>query len=106
MRSQTLLVRSASSRVTNHEATGEAANDSSETENAPDTKSRTRMQYQHCRRLKFGDGLRRIDDLDRGHAHFARRLQVDAEIVEIDAMFGIDVKCFDHHPIDARIRLP
>src|SRR5438034_5973389 len=105
MRSQTLLVRSASSRVSSHEATGKAANDSSETGNAPDTKSRMRTQYQPCRRFKFGDGLRRADDLDRGHAHFARRLQVDAEIVKIDATCGVDVKCFDHHPVDARIGL-
>src|SRR5258705_7333232 len=70
------------------------------------TKSRTLAQLQSRRLLKLGDRLRRIGDLDGGHAHLARRLQVDAEIVEIDASVGIDVKRVDHHLIDARIRLP
>ena len=46
-----------------------------------------------------------MSDLDRGHAHVARRLQVDAEIVEIDASLRIDAERFHHHPVDARIGL-
>ncbi|MEH2480241.1 hypothetical protein V1282_003598 [Nitrobacteraceae bacterium AZCC 2146] len=47
-------------------------------------------QLQSRRGFKLGDGLFRARDLDRGHAHFARGLQVDAEVVEIDAIAGID----------------
>jgi hypothetical protein len=39
---------------------------------------------QHRRLLELGDGLRRIADLDGGHAHFTRGFRVDAEIVDID----------------------
>ena len=42
-------------------------------------------QRQPRRRLEFGERLRRAHHLDRGHAHLARGLQIDAEIVEIDA---------------------
>src|SRR6516165_11262575 len=38
--------------------------------------------------LELGDRLLRIRNLYLGHAHLPRRLQVDAEIVEIDAFFG------------------
>src|SRR6476620_10972467 len=69
-------------------------------------KSRTRTQHQSCRLLKLGDGLRRVEHLDCDHAHFARRLQVDAEIVEIDASLGIDAERLHHHPVDARVGLP
>src|SRR6266481_3649575 len=39
------------------------------------------------------------------HAHFARRLQIDPEIVEVNASFGIDDKFLDHHLVDAGVRL-
>ena len=35
----------------------------------------------------------------------SRRLQIDAEIVEIDASLGIDAERLHHHPVDARVGL-
>src|SRR3981081_2043938 len=63
-------------------------------------------QHQARRRFQFGDGLLRVEHLDGGHAHVARRLQVDAEIVEIDGRPRIDVQRLDHLPVDARIGFP
>ena len=60
---------------------------------------------QLCRRLELRDGLRRVEHLDGGHAHLARGLQIDAEIVKIDAVPGIDVQRLDHHLVDARVGL-
>jgi hypothetical protein len=44
------------------------------------------------RGIRLGDGPRRIEGLDGGHAHVARRLQVDAEVVEIDVSSRIEAK--------------
>jgi len=55
--------------------------------------------------IEFGNRLRRIDHLDRGHAHVARRFQVDAEIVEVNASLRVDAERFHHPPIDAGIGL-
>src|SRR5579871_416381 len=57
------------------------------------------------RHFKFGDRLRAVDYLDRGHAHGARGLQVDAEIVKIHAMLRIDAERFRHHLVDTWIWL-
>jgi hypothetical protein len=50
--------------------------------------------------------LRRVEHLDGGHAHVARWLQVDAEIVKINAAFGVDAERLDHRPVDPRIGFP
>src|ERR1700759_4006436 len=56
-------------------------------------------------RLEFGDRNVGIANLDRAHAHGARRLQIDAEIVEIDAVLRLDAKKVAGMAIDARIGL-
>src|SRR5690606_25038318 len=52
-----------------------------------------------CEELSLGR------DLDGVHAHFAGGLQVDAEIVEIDAGLGSHAERIAHHLVDARVRL-
>jgi hypothetical protein len=52
-------------------------------------------ERQPRRRFKLGDGLRRIEHLDGGHAHFARRLQIAPETIEVNASFWIDAERLD-----------
>ena len=44
------------------------------------------------RRVELGERVVGIDDLDRGHAHRARRLEVDAEVVEEHGLGRVDVE--------------
>src|ERR1700754_2260924 len=67
--------------------------------------SRYLPEWQPRRCFEITDRLRRVKHLDRGHAHLARRLQVDAEVVEIDAMPGIDAERLGHHAVNARVGL-
>src|SRR5690606_3592070 len=56
-------------------------------------------------RLEFLERLRRRCHLDGVHPHLARRLEVDAKVVEIDTVLRRDAEGVGHHAVDARVRL-
>src|SRR3989338_1220210 len=63
------------------------------------------LKNQIRRRRQFGQGLVDAADLDRPHAQHRRRLAVDAQVVEVDAIGGVDLQPLAHHLGDARVRL-
>src|SRR5215216_5794288 len=54
--------------------------------------------------LELVDGAASLVDLDRGHAEGAGALEVDAEVVEEDGLFGGDAELLAGHQVDARVR--
>src|SRR5579871_5544620 len=53
--------------------------------------------------FELGDRLRPAFHLDRCHSHHTRWLEIDSEIIEIDAGARFDLQALAHHPVDARI---
>src|SRR5207245_5611268 len=64
-----------------------------------------RAQGEANDRLELGDGGVGIDDLDGGHAHGARGLQVAADVVEEDGLGGLDRELVARQPVEARVGL-
>src|SRR5262245_49113961 len=58
----------------------------------PSPGRRSAQRQSRCR-LELADRLRGAQHLDRRHPHLARGLEVDAEVVEIDALLRIDLQC-------------
>ena len=56
--------------------------------------------------VELGDRLARIHDLDGGHPHLARRLEVDAEVVQQDRVACLDAQPLERELVEAPLRLP